>query len=47
MNRDKKIVFMGTPQFAVEALKKLHESNHQIVGVVCPPDKPGGRGQKS
>ena len=26
MNRDKKIVFMGTPQFAVEALKKLHES---------------------
>ena len=46
MNKDKKIVFMGTPQFAVEALKKLHESNHQIVGVVCPPDKPGGRGQK-
>jgi len=46
MNRDKKIVFMGTPQFAVEALKKLHESNYQILGVVCPPDKPGGRGQK-
>ena len=37
---------MGTPQFAVEALKKMHESNHQIVGVVCPPDKPSGRGQK-
>ena len=37
---------MGTPQFAVEALKKLHESNHQIVGVVCPPDKPVGRGHK-
>ena len=46
MNRDKKIVFMGTPQFAVEALKKLHKSNHQIVGVVCPPDKPVGRGHK-
>ena len=37
---------MGTPQFAVEALKKIHESNYQIVSVVCPPDKPGGRGQK-
>ena len=37
---------MGTPQFAVEALKKLHKSNHQIVGVVCPPDKPVGRGHK-
>jgi len=46
MNKDKKIVFMGTPQFAVEALKKLHESNHQIVGVVCPPDRPGIRGKK-
>ena len=37
---------MGTPQFAVETLKKLHESNYQIVGVVCPPDKPVGRGHK-
>ena len=37
---------MGTPQFAVEALKKLHESNYKIVGVVCPPDRPRGRGQK-
>ena len=37
---------MGTPHFAVEALKTIHESNYQIVGVVCPPDKPGGRGQK-
>jgi len=46
MNRDKRIIFMGTPQFAVEALKKMHESNHQIVGVVCPPDKPSGRGHK-
>ena len=44
--RDKKIVFMGTPQFAVEALKKINESNHQIVGIVCPPDKPSGRGHK-
>ena len=37
---------MGTPKFAVEALKKLHESNYQIVSVVCPPDKPSGRGHK-
>ena len=37
---------MGTPHFAAEALKTIHESNYQIVSVVCPPDKPGGRGQK-
>ena len=37
---------MGTPQFAVEALKKIRESNYQVVGVVCPPDKPAGRGHK-
>jgi len=46
MNRDKNIVFMGTPQFAVESLKNIHESGYNIVGVVCPPDKPAGRGHK-
>lgn len=46
MTRDKHIIFFGTTQFAVESLKKLHLSNHQIVAVICPPDKPGGRGYK-
>ena len=46
MTRDKRIVFMGTPQFAVESLKHVNESGYHIVGVVCPPDKPAGRGHK-
>ena len=46
MNRDKKVVFMGTPQFAVESLKNIHESGYQVVGVICPPDRPAGRGHK-
>lgn len=44
--KDIKIVFMGTPDFAVESLKKLTENNFNIVGVVTSPDKPAGRGQK-
>jgi len=46
MIRDKKIVFMGTPTFAVASLKRVHESDYKIVGVVCPPDRPAGRGHK-
>ena len=38
-----KIVFMGTPDFAVFALRKLHEAGHEIVLVVTQPDKPKGR----
>ena len=41
-----RIVFMGTPEFAVESLKKLHESEHTIAGVITMPDKPAGRGYK-
>ena len=41
-----RIVFMGTPDFAVESLKRLHEAAYTIVGVVTMPDKPAGRGQK-
>jgi methionyl-tRNA formyltransferase len=41
-----RIVFMGTPDFAVESLKILVESNYNIVGVITVPDKPAGRGQK-
>ncbi len=41
---DLRIVFMGTPEFAVESLKALLENNYQVVGVVTSPDKPAGRG---
>ncbi|OQX82919.1 methionyl-tRNA formyltransferase [candidate division KSB1 bacterium 4484_87] len=41
-----KLIFMGTPDFAVPSLVKLHQSNHQIVAVVTGPDKAVGRGQK-
>ena len=44
--RDLRIVFMGTPGFAVGVLQKLVESGLQVVGVVTAPDKPAGRGQK-
>lgn len=40
-----RIVFMGTPDFAVESLKRLVEENYNIVGVVTMPDKPIGRHQ--
>ena len=39
------IVFMGTPDFAVESLKKLVE-NHNVIAVISQPDKPKGRGKK-
>ncbi|HTA61659.1 MAG TPA: methionyl-tRNA formyltransferase [Bacteroidia bacterium] len=41
-----RIVFMGTPQFAVESLKILVENKYNIVGVITSPDKPAGRGQQ-
>jgi len=41
-----KIVFMGTPEFAIPSLEKLHHSNHEMVGVVTGRDKPVGRGLK-
>jgi methionyl-tRNA formyltransferase len=44
--KDLRIVYMGTPDFAVEPLKLLVENNYNIVGVVTNPDKPAGRGQK-
>jgi len=39
-----KILFMGTPDFAVFSLKALYEAKHEIVAVVTQPDKPKGRG---
>lgn len=44
--KDIRIVFMGTPDFAVESLKALIENGYNVVGVVTTPDKPSGRGQK-
>lgn len=44
--RDLRIVFMGTPEFAVGTLKLLVENQYDIVGVITAPDKPAGRGQK-
>lgn len=41
-----KILFMGTPDFALESLKALYEAKYNIVGVVTNPDRPKGRGMK-
>jgi methionyl-tRNA formyltransferase len=41
-----KIVFMGTPEFAVASLDALLQANFDVVAVVTAPDKPAGRGQK-
>jgi methionyl-tRNA formyltransferase len=41
-----KIIFMGTPEFAIASLEKLYNSHHEIVGVVTGADKPVGRGLK-
>ncbi|WP_131752176.1 methionyl-tRNA formyltransferase [Bacteroides heparinolyticus] len=43
---DLRIVYMGTPDFAVEALRCLVEGGYNVVGVVTMPDKPAGRGHK-
>ena len=40
-----RVVFMGTPDFAVGTLKALLQSRHQVVAVVTQPDKPKGRGK--
>ena len=45
-SKDIRIVYMGTPDFAVESLKRLVEGGYNVVGVVTMPDKPAGRGQK-
>lgn len=41
-----RIVFMGTPDFAVESLKVLVENGYNVVSVITMPDKPAGRGHK-
>ncbi len=41
-----RVVFMGTPEFAVPTLQHLINSECSVVGVVCQPDRPSGRGKK-
>jgi methionyl-tRNA formyltransferase len=43
---DLRIVFMGTPEFAVASLKAIIDSGTTVVGVITAPDRPAGRGQK-
>lgn len=45
-SRELRIVYMGTPDFAVEPLRMLVEGGYNVVGVVTVPDKPAGRGLK-
>ncbi len=46
MKENLRIVFMGTPDFAVSTLRAIYENNYHIVGVITAPDKPAGRGKK-
>lgn len=46
MRRDLRIIFMGTPDFAVPSLDILIRHHYNVVGVVTAPDKPSGRGQQ-
>jgi methionyl-tRNA formyltransferase len=46
MSKKFKLVFMGTPDFALPTLKRLHETEHTISLVVTQPDRPKGRGRK-
>jgi methionyl-tRNA formyltransferase len=46
MHKDLRIIFMGTPEFAVPALKILIKNYFNVVAVVTAPDKPAGRGLK-
>ncbi|MAA74693.1 MAG: methionyl-tRNA formyltransferase [Salinisphaeraceae bacterium] len=41
-----RIVFAGTPEFAVPSLRAMLESDHQVVGVLTQPDRPAGRGRQ-
>lgn len=44
--KDLRIVFLGTPDFAVESLRRIVDEGYNVVGVVTMPDKPAGRGHK-
>lgn len=44
--RDLRIVFMGTPEFAVKSLEAILDAGYNVVGVITAPDRPAGRGRK-
>ncbi len=46
MSKSLNIIFAGTPDFAAQHLAALISSEHTVVAVYCPPDKPAGRGKK-
>lgn len=46
MKSSLRILFMGTPEFAVSVLDKIINTNYNVVGVVTAPDRPAGRGRK-
>ena len=46
MEINMRVVFMGTPDFAVPTLQVLLDSRHDVVGVVTQPDRPKGRSGK-
>ena len=46
MKNDLRIVFIGTPDFAVESLNALMEADKNVVAVITAPDRKAGRGQK-
>lgn len=46
MPKELRIIFMGTPDFAVATLNALLSNNYNVVGVITAPDKPAGRGRK-
>lgn len=46
MHKINRIVFMGTPDFAVASLKAILNAGYNVVGVITAPDKPAGRGRK-
>ncbi len=46
MNRELRIIYMGTPEFAVEPLRAIVQAGYNVLAVVTAPDKPAGRGQK-
>jgi methionyl-tRNA formyltransferase len=46
MSKSLRVVFMGTPAFAVAGLRSIIESHHEVVGIVTTPDRPAGRGKK-
>ena len=46
MPKDLRIVFMGTPSFAVTVLDRIVKVGHEVVSVITAPDRPAGRGQQ-